>query len=79
MHTFLQASSLRATGSEVLIKLPKKEYARWPRVTKQEKLPFIALDFDRWDETSSSELDIESKYDCVYLSVTMSAYVYETQ
>lgn len=51
------------TGSEVLIKLPKKEHARWPQLTNQEKLPFIALDFDRWDETSSSEPDTERKYD----------------
>ncbi|XP_033107730.1 uncharacterized protein LOC117109479 isoform X2 [Anneissia japonica] len=45
-----------ATGSEVLITLFKdKENVQWPRLTKSKsKLPFVGIDFERWQDDSSS-------------------------
>ena len=44
------------SGSEVLIQLVKENHVSWPRLTQtKEKLSFIAVDFDRWNDSSSED------------------------
>ena len=51
------------TGSEVLVRLAKRQPGLWPGLTElRQKLPFISVDFDRWGD-SSPEQDGEF---CVY-------------
>ena len=41
-------------GSEVLIRLAKIQHVLWPRLTELKQKPaFVAVDFDRWNDSSS--------------------------
>jgi len=45
-------------GAEVQILLKKRNHAVWTRLLKsKEKLPYVSIDFDRWEVWSSSEED----------------------
>jgi len=46
----------------VNIKILKKEERWWPRLTLQEKKPlFLAHDFDRWQDESDAEKELQAK------------------
>lgn len=54
-------SKMQVKGSEVQINLRKKKHGVWTRLLKsKEKLPYVSIDFDRWEVWSSSEEDDEN-------------------
>lgn len=51
-------SKMHVKGSEVQINLRKSKHTVWTRLLKtKEKLPYVSIDFDRWEVWSSSEED----------------------
>ncbi|CAH3031963.1 unnamed protein product, partial [Pocillopora meandrina] len=57
----LQQSTVIVKGSEVQILLKKRNHAVWTRLLKsKEKLPYVSIDFDRWEVWSSSEEDFRA-------------------
>uniref|UniRef100_A0A1A7Y416 Very-long-chain (3R)-3-hydroxyacyl-CoA dehydratase n=1 Tax=Iconisemion striatum TaxID=60296 RepID=A0A1A7Y416_9TELE len=52
----------KSTQRQVDIKIKKQEERWWDRLTLQEKKPlFLAPDFDRWQEESDAEMEIQAK------------------
>ncbi|KAL9974650.1 hypothetical protein ACROYT_G011711 [Oculina patagonica] len=53
-----ERSVVLVKGAEVQILLKKRNHAVWTRLLKsKEKLPYVSIDFDRWEVWSSSEED----------------------
>ncbi|KAG7267410.1 hypothetical protein CRUP_012511 [Coryphaenoides rupestris] len=54
--------SHKSTQRQVNIKILKKEERWWSRLTLQEKKPlFLAPDFDRWQDESDAEKELQAK------------------
>lgn len=57
-----RADGVQVKGAEVQILLKKRNHAVWTRLLKsKERLPYVSIDFDRWEVWSSSDEDEEGE------------------